>query len=649
MLFDLAAWTLVIVVAFGVGAGALTVLGARQLRRGDFFILSTWVGVVVLSLALLGTSVFGPLSPPVALLVTGVLLSAGALAAWRVRADEGRRVAIDAPVPRWAIATGIAAMAIGAAALASDRVTLYDALVYHVGIIRWLSQHGTVPGLALIHTRLAHVSAWFTLGAVFDAGVLRDRTANVPLGLALVLVALQASVAGARIVARRAAGPDWFLGLASVALIWAGVAHNAATPSPDVVTNVLIFVVAWSMLLVPRLPLAPHRGWRRYLTPRLIPFVLAVGASGMKLFAIPAAIVAALFYVFARSDDHGTREAAWRAAVCTAVGVVLLAPFVAANIVASGCPLFPSGIGCIAAPWSIGTVHAEEYATYIRNVARWESRSGVAGAAQWPWIGTWIGNHPTLATLAVIAPIVALVLLRGRRRDGVRSTVLLAVLGIAFAGWEAPAPRFLYAFVLIAPLLAMSYPLSDRVAWRANGRGLERIGERGAAALGFVTTGVACGLAFAVASQKVNVLSSMVHGAAPIIAARADLLLPAAPERPARLYRWRVNDVDLVTPVPRPIADTLGYQSSIDGRLGFEKCSTAPLPCTPYLPLADVRLRRPERGLSGGFMRVDDGTDLTTNRPRCVGELPSVVAPANPMGGAVFANTPPPRCGDGVR
>ena len=70
----------------------------------------------------------------------------------------------------WARALGVAVNATAAAALASDPVTLYDSLVYHVGIIRWLREHGVVPGIALIHIRLGHMSTWFTLAAAFDAG-----------------------------------------------------------------------------------------------------------------------------------------------------------------------------------------------------------------------------------------------------------------------------------------------------------------------------------------------------------------------------------------------------------------------------------------------------------------------------------------------
>jgi hypothetical protein len=622
MAFDLAAWALLVVVGYSAGARVLTLLGAEQLRPGDRFIIGTWIGIALAALLLLAASLFGPVSPRVSLGI-GAAFTVLAIGARRRPHHIGNSAHVppEAPVPAAAVIMGALLAAIGAAALTSDPVTLYDSLVYHVGIIGWLREHGTVPGLALIHNRLGHVSPWFALGAAFDAGVTTNRGANVPLGFAMVMVAVQGAIAVARIASRRGTESDWFLALTTAALVWTGVVSNAASPSPDVVTNVLIVLVAWSMLVVPRASVARrHAGWRRWFTPRLLPFILAIAASGMKMFAIPAAVAAALFYTFGRTYDGGARDAIVRAGVSVALGAILLTPFFAANLVASGCPLFPSRIGCVAAGWSIGPLQAADYAEYIRNVARWESRRSVSGAAELPWVGPWIGAHPVLTTLAVLVLPLAIALLRGPRRDGVRSALLLAVLGIAFVGSQAPAPRFLFAFVLVAPVVALAYPLSALskhalTSHDANGS------MRRAASVAFVASALVMGLGYALASQKLNVRSAVLNQRSALRADAADFVVPALPKAPTHLYVWRLNDFELVTPVPRPIADTLGFHSAIGDNTSYEKCSTAPLPCTPYIPSGDVRLRVPRRGVSGGFVRLANGNAGTVTRAQCIGEI----------------------------
>ena len=235
-----------------------------------------------------------------------------------------------------------------------------------------------------------------------------------------------------------------------------------------------------------------------------------------------------------------------------------------ANTVASGCPLYPSSIGCVPSSWSVGGAAASEYAEYIREVARWEIRRAFSESPGLAWVGPWVSAHPVVFVLIVLSPLLAAILLLGPRRGGMRSALLVAMLGLVFAAWQAPAPRFLYAFAIIAPVLAVSFPLASAlqrgvsVAQRASAE----VARAGAA---FVLASVVSGAAFAVASQKVNVVSAVAGDGRLLVMPRHLLVFPAAPAPPARLYRWRINDIEIFTPVPRPVADTLSYVSTIDG------------------------------------------------------------------------------------
>ena len=650
MVFDLAAWTVILVVAYSTGRGALALLRADVPRSGDHFILAAWVGVVICAVALLAVSLFSPLTPAVSALTAGALAALGRLALWRRgvpdRARGGSRMG------RWTHVAGVSSLVLGAAALASDPVTLYDSLVYHVGLIRWLREGGTVPGMALIHNRLGHVSAWFTLGAVFDAGPGANRAANVPLGFALWLVGLQGAIVIGRIARGRSSVSDWFLAVASLALIWAVATRGAATPSPDVATNVLIIMCAWSLIVVmtPDPGVAPRGNEQSAIGAHLVPLVLALGACAMKLFAAPAVIATGAYAIVAAGRAADRMIYVRRLGACVGLGLVIVGPFVAANLLASGCPAYPSPIGCLDTAWSVGASRATDYAGYVRDVARWERRGETSVGASLGWLGPWVLAHPIIALLAVLTPALAVFVKHrsdARRtaghaalhRDGVVAILAVAILGTFFTAWQAPAPRFMYAFVLIVPALALSVVLQTRAS-RRDAPMPPVSTRRGGVA--FLAISIVIGVTYGLASQKLNVMSALARGAALAPVSVADLLLPAAPEAPARLFRWRVNDVDVLTPVPRPIADTLGYQSVIAFNASFEKCSTAPLPCTPYLPTSDIRLRRPSLGLRGGFMRTER-PDFAGRAASCVGEL-GLAMPAAPSSPASSGDGS--HCGD---
>lgn len=633
MVFDVLAWVLILAVAYNAGSGVLALAGAHRLRRGDRVILATWSGVVLLSLVLLGLSLVTPLSPGAGAAAAVVLGVGGHLIGRRTGRPDAGGATQEAPISRGALALGLAMIAVGAAAVTSDPVTLYDSLVYHVGMVRWLRTHGTVPGVALIHNRLGHVSTWFALAAPFEPGRGPNTAANVPLGVALVLVASQGAIGAARVVARQANTADWVLALSSLALIWPVLIANAATPSPDVAANAMIVVTVWAMLAVTSKSIGGSPN--AWLTPRLVPFVLAVGASAVKLFAAPAVLAAVAFYAI-RHDKEGSLRVLWpRVGVSVLVGLVLGSPFLAANFIATGCVLFPVPWSCLDTGWAFGIAHVADYAEYIRDVAQWETRGPSAGASPLGWVAPWVGAHPIMTVLVSCAPVLAIIGVRRARSDAVPIAMVASLIGIALAAWQAPAPRFLYGYVILPPVLALSALLGRRVGWPDSGpvtapTATASPRARQAAAVGFVAFAALASGAYAVVSQKVNVVSAVRGASSPVRARLGQLLAPVPPMVPARLFRWRVNDVDVLTPVPRPIADTLGYHSAIDGDLGFEKCSTAPLPCTPYLPSRDVRLRVPSRGIDGGFVRQLDARELSDVRPRCLGTVSSGAGFAGP-------------------
>jgi hypothetical protein len=259
---------------------------------------------------------------------------------------------------------------------------------------------------------------------------------------------------------------------------------------------------------------------------------------------------------------------------------------------------------CADVPWALPRADVADYAVYIRDVARWEARRNFVGVSDAAWILPWIRAHGLLTFLAIGSVAGGAALIRTHRDRGSTYPVILGLLGIAFTAVQAPAPRFLYAYALIVPLTAISIALAPRGVRVASAVLRPVTDEARRLSRAFVTAAVFIAVIYAVPSQKVNVLSAIHRGGGILATARTELVLPASVDPPPRVFRWTVNDVAGVTPVPPNIADTLGYRSVIDGDSDVEKCAGAALPCTPYRPRSDLRLRRPSQGLGGGFSRL---------------------------------------------
>src|SRR6266849_3441253 len=208
-------WLALIVVCTIVGVNILQLLRTRQFdRSGDRFIVSVWLGIAVVSLLLLTASLVVALTP-----LVGTMLAAGLVSISLLRRDTRREVRTFSVALSLRLILGALVLALGVAVYTSQPIRYYDTGLYHFGAIRWLSRFGAVPGLALLHFRFGLASAWFTLGAPFNAGFLEARTTALLPGLALFLAGSHFLICTSRCLLDRARLSDRFIVSASLFLL----------------------------------------------------------------------------------------------------------------------------------------------------------------------------------------------------------------------------------------------------------------------------------------------------------------------------------------------------------------------------------------------------------------------------------------------
>jgi hypothetical protein len=326
----------------------------------DGAFLSIWLGVVILADALLAVSLAAPLSPPVA---AGVFV---ALFLVSLFAGGGRK-GVPFPHSRASAAAvlGTVILILGVSAYCSQVIVYYDTRLYHMQSIKWLSHYGLVPGEALIHERLAYISAWFAPAAAFDHGVIEGRAASAGGAFALFMLVAHLLVALRRIARGEGRPTDSFLAAAAIPTLAVtllfGLPNSA---SPDLPVFVLVIEGALAMLLVSARGHEEEPGTTPWHA-RLIPVIIGAGATALKLSALPL-LALALFY-YARPQPTLKKVAAAGAAVA-----LFLLPVAAAGIVTSGCAFYPAPYICLDLPWSLGSAQAAAESLLIRDWARWD-------------------------------------------------------------------------------------------------------------------------------------------------------------------------------------------------------------------------------------------------------------------------------------
>jgi hypothetical protein len=629
MLYLLGSWLLLIAASLPLGLAVLRWTAANAFdRAGDRLVLSIWLGVIVLGTALLALSLVFALTPLVGVILASVAVAAP-LAAQGVR-EELRSLATAAD-PRMVIA--FLAVAAGVAVFASQPVVWTDTGLYHVGTIRWLSEHGAVEGIGLLHHRFGFGSIWFALAAPFNSGELREHGAALMGGFALLMLATSIAICLSRALRREARAADWLMLAGAPVLLFSAAYKAYVSANPDIGVNVLTLVAGWTILVLldrSRAPvggggpaaangleLEPPPGSRLSPGQAAVPLLIGIGATAIKPQAAPVLLVTVLFFVLVRR--RRLRSLAWIAAL----GIAFGAPWIAYQFITTGCPAFPLS-ACADVSWSVGSETAQDALGSIGRAGTrgspFEERDSVESVANWLTAG--LGALPLLALGSALVLIAGAVLLHRRsgswtgrvapwlvlagaggllvfliRADEIFALVLVAasllplgardaaatwllaigVAGIALMLFAAPDPEFAYGYmaVLLGRLVVFFVQPRWERLWRPPAQ-MPRLPR-----LGLATLLLLAGIAAAIAP-----LAGPTTTRAEVVE-RFGLLLPPNLPQP-QLSERRINDVRYT--VPR-------------GSL----CWSSELPCAPAYDIdSEIKLRDPESGIAAGFAREPD-------------------------------------------
>ncbi len=572
MLYFLMTWNLLAIVCWMAGISLLNLLQVRCFDRiGDRAIVSIWSGIVLLSISWLAASFIVPLSPIVGLTVAGIFM----VVALRSKRTWDEIAQLKAAYSiRWLIA--IFCLALLTAVLIDRPMVWFDSGGYHIGLIRWLAQAGTVPGLALINYAFGFTSSWFAFAAPLVPEILGHHLGAVTNGFVFFLAALHVLIALFHFRVQDCRVVDGF----AIAVYLPIVAIYTATLftaspilvsfSPDVPVTLLVGMIAWTILGIKEADRKSQFSSRTtelrsaIFDVKMLPLVLGLGAFSFKLSAMPALAIVLLFYGFE------VRFALKKLSIAAALAIVLSAPMLGYGVMTSACPLFPSTKICLDLPWrypeEIANKHLRE--TKVLNLEESESSNSTSALVQ---RFLWIRTQRKMQIMLLLYAASIGVSLRWffsnqyKIEAGLLWVSGLGLLGMTFIIFYAPLIRFGLIYFIVIPALFFARLATSQVNAAPE---RFRISSRFSSFLYRVGIGVTCVL-FLILGQR-NLVS----------------ILPPELPKP-NLIQAQTNDINYAYPAEWTY-----------------RCWASALPCSG-VPIKNVRLRDPQRGMRAGFVFDD--------------------------------------------
>lgn len=579
MLYFISVWILLLVICSIIGTGVLNTLGVNHFERlGDRWIVSEWVGMVVLAVGLLAVSIVLPVNSVIGLIFA---LLVCALCCLNLLTRYDLTTFISSLSKQKII--GYSALFVVIASLTSSEVTWIDTGLYHYSLIQWLNQFGTVRGLSLLFENLGFTSSWFALAAPLNSSILDARVTAVTNGFAALLIVLHLLICLGYLIEGKARASDWFMSVFAFTFLLLTIAYPPSriiliSPSPDFPVGLLVGVTAWAILTDTPVSLQKASTETEFNQSQktdqqgskgaIVPLILASGALSFKLTGLPLLFAACLYLV----GNYRFQIRLWL--VAADVVSLLLLPFFVVNVLTSGCLLFPSTTVCFDLPWTHDTETLQSVATDTHGWTSWYGAPppGIPTWlwATWQWLNEGTGNK-AMAFLLGVSAILSIYVLKVavvQRYYQLIWLVVLSITGMMFFMLTSPFQRFIMPYVLLVPTLAIALYLMNRSQ--------QQMGLFQAKFIANIKSHqllISLAPLFLAAVLTVGSVSSNY----------SKLFLPPRMQR-VPIEQTQINDI----PYHKPV--------------GGELCWATDIPCA-YGILHDITFRDPAQGYEAGFVQ----------------------------------------------
>jgi hypothetical protein len=451
MISFLIIWLILLPVCFLIGLLILNICNVSEFTViDDRFIVSIWLGIIILCLTSITLTLFLPLSPIIGG-VTWLIWSLISLFSEKVRKDFSQLLTLLSPQ----IFIGGLLISIFVAIFNTQQITWFDTGLYHLGSIHWIAKFGAVSGVGLIHSKFGFTSSWFAFSAPLILDWEGGKISAISNGFLMLISFFHILIILNKIKEKKINLPDLFIGIFLLVIMLIYIFDNAngnslISFSHDIPVALLIGIITWS-ILVANIELVSSSN-QSSLKNYLIPLLLSVGTLSIKLTGIPILLMVFIFYCWKNNINIK------KFIIVISFISILLLPNALFSIKTSGCPIYPSEIMCLNLPWTIDkeTIKAEN--SNIIGVKKIEANTN-------PILGLlekrikWLKSSKKIQItvfLYVLSIVLGIVIIRQKKLQFKSIQiwiVCLGILGTTFIMMIVPLIRFGMGYFLLIPSL----------------------------------------------------------------------------------------------------------------------------------------------------------------------------------------------------
>jgi len=278
------------------------------------------------------------------------------------------------------------------AILSMHTPTAYDSGLYHFNSIRWLNESPIVLGLGNLHGRLAFNQSFFTYIAYLNIYPLFNHGHNIANSFLLLILLAECLLYLSKYITPKAHTANFSTtNLATIfflpVIIYLALYSPISSPTPDVASSILqILLFIYFVRAIDEKPSDTDS-----VSQLMFILIISAAAITVKLSNLLYVISICTILIFIRLKPLYVSPKQISLIVIKLLALPALIIFIWSlrGVFLSGCPAYPSTIGCINAHWSIPIESVKNEADWVYSWARLPHQTPDKVLNSWDWLTPW--------------------------------------------------------------------------------------------------------------------------------------------------------------------------------------------------------------------------------------------------------------------
>lgn len=329
-----------------------------------------------------------------------------------------------------------------------------DTESYHIQSIKWIQEHGSVPGIVNLHVRFGFNSSWFSSVALFSFSP--NTTGGFTVMNSIISVWLcYWFIKKFNLFQEENNAPAAFAILSTFfvsLVIWPLIKGNAATTNYDFITSFIALVLFTEVFFSEKTsPTIEWIIWPAYLlTVRFINFPLLL----LSLYALT-------LFISQKQTRH--------LLLPTVCSLLLVVPFLIRSIIIAGYPFYPAlYFDFTNVDWKADVRITEDFLEFIKYYNRVSTtyldieQTKALGSA---WVPAWFQHLFQFDKILVLSGICGILFTAIKlfvQKTNYNKSIVMAIMTLWLITWFiiAPDPRFIYGIFLFGIFLLAYHLIS---------------------------------------------------------------------------------------------------------------------------------------------------------------------------------------------